>query len=223
MSARTIVLRGVAVVGVLAFAAAPARAQKRYQFEATIGGVLMTGYSLGSQDANLTANQTAGGPYTLFKSSTKMNTGGGLDARLGWRATRMLTVEGGLTWTRPQLATALTSDAEGAANVTATENISQYIIEGAVIAALTTRERAFVPFVRGGFGYLRELHDANSLAETGQSIHLGGGFTYWFGNLARQGLGLRVDGRYYLLHNGVNLGKTNRSLGAFSGGVVFGF
>ncbi len=223
MSARTIVLRAVAAAALVASSSLPAMAQKRSPLEATVGGLWVAGYSLGSKDANLTSNDTAGTPYTLFKSTSNMTSAGGLDARIGWRATKMLTFEGALTWSRPQLSTRLYSDVENAAEITATEQTSQYIIEGAVVAALTSRPRALVPFVRGGFGYLRELHDGNSLVETGTSLHIGGGATYWFGNVARQTMGLRFDGRYYMLHNGLNLGKTNRSLAAISGSLVFGF
>lgn len=223
MTPRILVRSSLAIVAFLAFAASPAMAQKRYLLEATIGGIWMGGYTLGDRDATLTTNDTAGSPYTLFKSTTKMKPAAGLDARLGWRATRMFTVEGALTWSRPQLSTRLYSDVENAAEITATETTSQYIIEGAVIAALTSRPRALVPFVRAGFGYLRELHDGNALVETGTSVHVGGGATWWFGNVARQSMGLRVDGRLYVLRNGLDLGKSNRSLGAISGSVVFGF
>jgi len=223
MSARTIIRMAAAVVCLLTCASAPALAQKRYQLETTVGGIWMGGYSLGSLDANLIANQAGGGPYTLFKTSSSVGSTGGLDARLGWRASRIFTVEGGLTWSRPQLSTRLFSDVEGAADVTATEKTSQYIIEGAVLASLARPGRAITPFVRAGVGYLRELHDGNSLVQTGTSLHVGGGATFWFGAVARQAIGLRVDGRYYMLHNGLNLGKTNRSMGALSGSVVFGF
>lgn len=223
MIARIIVRTALAVVGLGALAPAPAIAQARYPIETTIGGIWLGSYSLGSQDANLVANQPGGGPYTLFKSSSRVESTGGLDARVGWRATRMFTFEGGLTWSRPQLSTRLFSDVEGAADVTATEKTSQYIIEGAVLASLAGPGRALVPFVRAGFGYLRELHDGNSLVETGTSVQVGGGATFWFGDVARQSIGLRVDGRYYLLRNGLNLGKSNRSLGAIGGAIVFGF
>lgn len=223
MTAR-LTIRTVLVAALVALASSPATAQyRRPPIEATAGGIWMSGYSLGTQDANLIANQQGGGPYTLFKTSSRVESTGGLDARLGWRATEMFTFEGALTWSRPTLSTRLFSDVEGAADVTATEQTSQYIIEGAVVASLARPGRALVPFVRGGFGYLRELHDGNTLAETGTSVHLGGGATFWFGDVLRQTLGLRVDGRYYLLRDGLNLGKSNRSLAAITGSVVFGF
>ena len=222
MSARMIV-RTIAVLVLVTCAAAPARAQKRHPIETSIGGIWMSGYSLGSQDANLTANQPGGGPYTLFKSTSRMDSAGGLDARIGWRATRMIAFEGGLTWSHPQLSTRLFSDVEGAADIRATEKTSQYIIEGAVLASLAAPGRAVIPFVRAGVGYLRELHDGNSLVQTGTSLHVGGGATFWFGDLARQTIGLRVDGRYYVLRNGLDLAKSSRSLGAVSGSLVFGF
>jgi hypothetical protein len=49
-----------------------------------------------------------------------------------------------------------------------------------------------VPFLAGGAGYLRELHDGAELIETGRIYHGGAGLKLWFGQGARR-LGVRAD------------------------------
>jgi hypothetical protein len=50
-----------------------------------------------------------------------------------------------------------------------------------------------VPFVSGGAGYLRELHEGNLLVETGTEYHATAGLKYWFGT-GNNRFGLRVEG-----------------------------
>jgi hypothetical protein len=50
-----------------------------------------------------------------------------------------------------------------------------------------------VPFVLGGGGYLRELHEKNEVIETGREYHAGAGLHLWFGNSGKHRLGLRTD------------------------------
>ena len=39
-----------------------------------------------------------------------------------------------------------------------------------------------MPFVYGGAGYLRELHEGEALVEEGLEYHAGGGIKVWFGS-----------------------------------------
>ena len=49
------------------------------------------------------------------------------------------------------------------------------------------------PFVSGGAGSLRELHEGNLLVETGTEYHATAGLKYWFGGGDNR-FGLRVEG-----------------------------
>jgi hypothetical protein len=89
----------------------------------------------------------------------------------------------------------VTDDAEGAEDVTADETMSRYVFGGSLVYHLTGMAFANgrgVPFVLGGAGYLRELHEGRELVETGAEYHAGAGIKFWFGN-GRRRLGLRGD------------------------------
>ncbi len=49
-----------------------------------------------------------------------------------------------------------------------------------------------MPFVFGGAGYMRELHDRDALVEDGFEYHAGLGLKWWF-NESRRGFGIRGD------------------------------
>ena len=68
----------------------------------------------------------------------------------------------------PRTADAVTSDSEGAADVTVSEPLTQFQIEGGVMLQLdAVAARALTLFVTVGAGYLRQLHEEQTLVETG--------------------------------------------------------
>ena len=67
----------------------------------------------GSATASLIANQSAAPESTLFRASSTIGTGVGLDGRVAFNITRALAVEGGFVWTRATLESRITSDVEG--------------------------------------------------------------------------------------------------------------
>ena len=81
-------------------------------------------------------------------------------------------------------------------DTTAEETVSHYLFEGSLVWHL--RHLSFasgraIPYLAGGAGYLRELHEGNQLVETGQEYHALGGLKYWLGSRARR-FGLRIEG-----------------------------
>ena len=96
---------------------------------------------------------------------------------MGVRMTRALQAEAVAAYGLPVLRTKISGDAENAAPVSATEPITQVTIQAALVAHLTAWHvgRGGVPFVTAGAGYLRQLHEARVLVETGETYHLGGG------------------------------------------------
>jgi Outer membrane protein beta-barrel domain len=161
-----------------------------------IGGGLAfsNGFDLGSQAALETRNSTtdpSGVP--LFQSSTVLDSAPGGQVRLGVYVTPAFAIEGGLLLTKPSVKTSVSGDFEQAANVTASETISHYVIDGSAVYHF----RSFaggkgVPFLLGGAGYLRDVHEGGLLVDTGSEFHGGGGFKYWFGS-GKHHLGLRGD------------------------------
>lgn len=192
--------------------------------EVSVGGLMLGGYDLTAVDASLTRNQPGGGGFTLFRTDTRMASGAGLEARLGWRITRAITAEGGVLVGRRRLTARLSGDTESASDLTVEDQLTTYVIDGAVLAnlrGLTFAGGRGLPFLRVGVGYLRELHEDNILVETGRAYHAGGGVTVWFG--ARRRLALRADGRVYMFDGGVNLDTGTRVAPAGGAAVVFAF
>ena len=81
---------------------------------------------------------------------------------------------------------------------------------------------AFVPFVSGGGGYLRELHEDNAVVLTGAEIHAGGGLQYWFGKGAHR-FGLRVDAQVSSRSKSIGFEDKRRVLPVVGAGVTYLF
>ena len=216
----------IALGGALAAAQGPADVQ-RHRFEAAAGGVWLGGASLGAGDAELRGNRVPADEFRLFSADTRAMAAPGFDARVGFWLTRTMAVEGGLVIARPVLRTSITSDVEGAPPLEVEERLDQYFFDGSVVLLLDAlRFGATVPFVSGGAGYLRQLHEGRTLVESGQVYHAGGGLRHWLrtrrtGRL--RGFGVRVDGRLYVLASGVRLEDGPRTHGALSGALFVTF
>jgi hypothetical protein len=210
------------VVAVIA-SAAPALAQSpdasASRFEAGIGAVWIGRMPLGDTPATETA--AAGNRATLFTTSSELAGAGGITVRAGVRITRGWRVEATASYARPELRVSLGGDSEGAAAVTAVESIQQYMIGGDVLWFVPLRRRPRVePFVLGGGGYLRQLHEAATLVETGRYLDVGGGVSWLFAagrHVHTKGAGLRVDARAVVRSQGVAFdggSKTSPAAGA---------
>jgi hypothetical protein len=178
------------------------------------GGVTQFGHlSLGSVDATLT---TAGGSTSrLFATSTALERTTGVGLRAGVRMTRHTEAEAFASFTKPALATTISGDVEATAPVTATEVVKQYVVGGGALWYLPLRFATprFLPFVGGGVAYLRQLHQADTLAVTGTLYDAGAGAKYLFFTRARgrlRGAGVRADVRVAGRTNGVALNGDRR-------------
>ena len=222
----------VLVVAVLAtLVAQPAFAQRRPitsrdRVEASIGGLWIGGAALGSGEANLRANNVTPTPFRLFTTETNAAAAPGLDARVGYWITRSIAVEAGFVHARPELRTSVSGDAEGVAALDVRERIDQYFIDANVVGRLEQFSfRRMTPFVSGGVGYLRQLHEGRTLVETGRVYQVGGGIRHPFLNDVGwiRTVGLKLHGRVYVLTDGVQLEDRARTHGAISGGVYLTF
>ena len=207
------------------------RAEERpvHRFEGTVGGLWLGGAGLGSSTAALRANTTGTpAPFTLFTTESGFGSAPGLDARVGYGLTKRITVEAGLVFSRPDLRTRVSNDVENAPALTVAESVEQYFVDGSLVVLLdrfALGDRT-VPFVIGGAGYLRQLHEGLTLVETGQLYHVGGGVKHWLVLRDRgfmRGVGIRVDGRLYVLVKGIELRDRARPHGAISGSLFVTF
>ncbi len=154
-------------------------------FEVSFSGLWLAPSSLGSTDANLTANDTQGSDYRLFSASGDFASAFGVEGRVGYHLSRLFAIEGGVTYSRPGVSVTIANDAEGAAGFTmAGETESQFFVDASFVVYPSRRGLAggrLRPFVEFGAGYLSELHGQTGATsgyyakETGQVYHLGGG------------------------------------------------
>jgi hypothetical protein len=190
------------------------------------GGVMWSpGFEVGSITAELTRSGQQAEPFDLFTSDGEVNGFPGLHARVGFFVSDAVSVEGGFRWAKPELSYRLTADAESAPDETAVETLSHYVFDGSVLFHFTTASFGGgrgLPFVSGGAGYVRELHEGNELVETGNEIHVTGGIKYWFGS-RRSRLGLRVEAGLSSREKGFDKTEGRRTLPLVLAGVTYVF
>jgi len=149
------------------------------------------------------------GRFPLFSTDTSLGSAAGFKGTVGFLVTRAFEVEGSASLMKPDLQTRVTGDAEGAPDLTVSEPVKQLTVEGSVIVHLTQWRigSRIVPYVAGGAGFLRQLHDTGTVAENGSIYHVGAGIHYLLTNSATGGikaLGIRLDGRAVMRSGGVS-------------------
>ncbi len=194
--------------------------------EITAGGQLLTPQSLGSVSATMVSNSTSGSAYDYFVVNGTRALAPAFRGTLGYNITPTFTVEGGFTVSRGSVQATVSNDVEGAAGVTASEQMTQYFIDAALLVHL--RHLAFaggagIPFVEGGAGYLRQMHEGSFVKQTGQIYHFGGGVTYMFsrrhgGQLS--GIGLRVDAQAFVPRSSYTFTAGSQQIFAEVGGAL---
>jgi hypothetical protein len=218
-------LRLAIVAAVLAVIPAVAAAQsspplRRIELAGGLG--VFSGAALGSQQADL-RTATAGQPYRLFSSSTRMSTAPVFDLRLGVPVGGRYAVEGHAAYGHPEVRTSLSSDAEHAPDLTAVERLDQYVIDGGLVVNLDEWSIAGVhPFATIGGGYLRQLHEDLVVIEEGRVFFVGGGVKHAIHTRSRgivRGFGVRADVRLDLLSGGIHIDDNVRRHVSASGGL----
>ncbi|MFA5907845.1 MAG: hypothetical protein WC815_03610 [Vicinamibacterales bacterium] len=174
------------------------------------GGVVWSGgYAIGDVNAHLRRNATGSTstPFTLFSASSDVSRTPSVTVRVGFTLTPHLVIEGGGSFGRPRVGFAISQDPEAGAQRIDGEQLQQYVFDGALVWHLPLRlgSRAR-PFVIGGAGYLRQLHEERTLVETGQIYYAGLGARYWIrgGDGSRRSLGLRADLRANARRGGID-------------------
>jgi Outer membrane protein beta-barrel domain len=186
-----------------------------------VGGglVLIRGYDAGSSDAT----ETRGGstvPLTLFTVTGRMQDVTGGAAQLGVYLGPRVSVEASFQYSRPILRAHIAADFESAPDTDADEKMTTYLVGGSVLYHFGTGR--VVPFVSGGGGYLRQLHEENSELLTGTEIHAGGGLKYWM-STGKHRFGLRVDAQASVRSKSVAFEQKRRTVPTFGVGIAYQF
>jgi hypothetical protein len=214
----------VAAVGV-SNAAAQSSGDDAGRFELAVGPLWIGQQPLGAVSANETTG--GGGSFALFNTTTTLESGAGLEARFGARVAPWLDVELSGSYARPEIQTTVSGDFEGAAPGPIAECIQQYTVIGDVVwyplSLATSRVR---PFVTGGGGYLRQLHESETLAVTGQFYEIGGGVKITLASRPDAGIktvGVRVDASAIVRVKGVAFDDQSHAAPAVGASVYVRF
>lgn len=153
-----------------------------------------------------------------------MSGGAGVEGMLAFYVSRTVAIEAGVRYSKPRLTIRLTGDVEEAAPVSAEETLTRYLFTGSVVLHLRTPSpaRRVVPFVAGGAGYVRELHQGNQLIETGAEFHAMGGLKYWLGAAPRR-FGVRAEAGVSIRDGGFDFEDKSRLLPIAAASFVYLF
>ena len=219
----------VLCAGSAAFAQnAEAPALRKHRVTAS-GGVTWSGsYPIGEATATYRTNAPGNTPppFTLFSAASTVDAVAGIEGRVGFTVTPDLAVEAGVSFARPRVGIVIASDAEVAPHALEGEELQQYIVDAGAVWQLPLRlSRRVRPFVTGGAGYLRQLHQERTLVETGQVYYAGGGLRYWLrgGSGATRSFGLRADARAMWKRDGVDFEDRTRLFPVVSVFAFMGF
>ncbi|MEP6782582.1 MAG: hypothetical protein ABI983_02870, partial [Acidobacteriota bacterium] len=174
------------------------------------GGIAwLGGYDIGVSTAELRGNGpgTSPPPFALLTADSRVTSAVAPELRIGFSISRRWTIEGGGQWGQPHIGVAISGDAEAPAQELVGEQLQQYAFDGGVNwQPQINMGRKLAPFVSGGAGYLRQLHQDRTLGETGQIYYAGGG-ARWFlrgGHGAARPAGLRGEVRMNWRRHGID-------------------
>jgi hypothetical protein len=181
--------------------------------------------ALGAAAARMTPN-TGLTSFTLFDSSAELAACARADVRIGWRATRALTLAAAGNFARPSVRVRIANDAEGAAGVSfAGATLRQWTIGGRVDYALLGMRFAsgrVTPFVMASAGYLRHADSGNASNAGGGVYEAGGGLAYsWRLRPASRLAEIRLIAELRATHTrgGYSWGREARTAAALGAGV----
>jgi hypothetical protein len=194
--------------------------------EASVGVLWIGHQALGDAAANETTG--TGSSMRIFTASNDLAAAGGVDGRVAVRVVRALEVAMETSYAKPKVNIGLGNDIENASPVVATETTQQLMIGGSVLWYLPSgvSTARLAPFATGGGGYLRQVHEAGTLVNTGRYYQLGGGVKYLFfshpgSHLAA--LGARVEARAVWRAKGVAFDEKLHATPALGVGVFVRF
>jgi hypothetical protein len=197
------------------------------RIEVGFGAIWVGGCDLGSRPANETTG--SGGDFVLFETSNRITSGHGLEARVGVRLNRLLVAEADGSRATAALVSRISGDFEGAPATEARAGFTRYAIAGSLRVNLPRLGMAggrLVPFVLGGAGYLRQLHEGNVLSEGAAVYHAGGGaiVRIWSSSGWLTSLAIRTDVRVNMQNGGLDIRESKaRAYGSAAVSGVFGF
>jgi hypothetical protein len=199
------------------------------QHRVTINGGLiwLAGYDIGVSTAELRGNGAGATPpaFALLTADSHLTSAIAPEIRVGFSLSRRWTIEGGGQWAQPHIGIGIAGDAEAPVQELPGEQLQQYVFDGGINWQLPIGMGGrLAPFVGGGAGYLRQLHEDRTFAETGQLYYGGGGARYWLrgGHGTTRPIGIRGEFRINVRRQGIDFTNQARAYPTFSLFAFFG-
>ena len=212
----------LALIGRPATARAQAR-PSRGSFEVGGAALWIGGSVVGQRRATETRNQTGSADrLTLFAVDARLRSAPGVKAHLAFNLTPAIAIEGGFTYSRPSIATAVASDFEGSPDVTLSDSpLQQYFADGGAVFHLTglLLGGRTLPFLAVSAGYLRQVMGGGVWVTTGRIYGIGGGLKQMLAPNGR--IGLRMDARLGIRDGGMMIDEHQRRPFFMVGGGTF--
>lgn len=206
--------------------AIPASAQdapelRAHRITINAGVTRLGGYEVGTSTAQLRGNGNGltPAPFPLFTADSRVSPATAPELRVGVSLTRRLVLEGGASLSHPRIAVRIFGDQETASQELPGEELQQYLFDGGVTWQLPVNTgRRLAPFVTGGAGYLRQLHEDRTFAETGRIYYAGAGARYWLrgGHDQARPVGLRGEIRMNMRSKGIDFEDKTRAYPTYS-------
>jgi hypothetical protein len=173
------------------------------------GATFSGGYRIGDLSAQLRGNGSGRtpSPFTLFTAQSDVERVGSAEIRVGFTLTPSVAIEAGASFGTPRVGVSIAGDAETPNQRIQGERLQQYLFDGALVWQLPFGASSRVrPFVIGGGGHLRQLHEERTMIETGQVYYAGVGARYWLrgGRGRTRSLGLRSELRANVRRGGID-------------------
>jgi hypothetical protein len=119
-----------------------------------------------------------GEPFSLFTSRSDLQSAVGVEGRIAVRVSRRIQLEASGSYGRSRLRTRISDDFEDVADIDLSEKTFHAVAQGAIIAHFDRRIANGIPFVTFGGGYLRELHEGQTVVESGHRFFGGAGLRF---------------------------------------------
>jgi opacity protein-like surface antigen len=228
-------IRAACVCLLVLACATEARAQTRQaaprpkRFMLAGGVVYDGGYSVGDAAGNLRRNSTTDtSPFALFRAASAIGAAAGVEGKISFAVTRTIGFEVAGTFSRPFLQVTVRDDAEAATGTRIQDRLMQYGVSlSAVYQVPGVRATSRLkPYVMGGGGYLRQLHEGRLRLDDGRTLHAGAGVRYLLRgapNVRQRPLGARGELRIVQRSGGIDYEDRSRTYPSASASFFFGF
>ena len=223
-AAAVVLLAGM--LSVTSYAHAQSGPPGRFEIAFALGTTGSAG--LDSNDA--TEKRPGGGTLQLFGVDASLQRSLTYGPRVDVRLTNLFHLEGGGSIGRGGLEVDVTDDFELPDDMTISEDVKQLLIDGGLLVQFRGSQSTArtLPFVTAGGGFFWDVHEGDTVSETGQLFYAGAGLKHAFlmhtqPRASLKALGIRLEGRLILRTGGAATDDNVHALPAFTAALFVRF